>query len=87
MIEEELQRRIKEFEVQDQCDKQKKSPKVHKKKTEASTVQHESDSEELQQASLVNSQTNVASNGTSNGTSNGNHKENGQNGNAAKHET
>lgn len=71
MIEEEIQRRIKEQEQHEQHEKHKKSPKVHKKKDEA-----------IDEAQLNTDSTpaaNGAANGThvNNGTTNGNHHENG----------
>lgn len=76
MIEEEIQRRIKEQEAQDQQDKMRKSPRLKKHDTDATGPQSETDD---QQDTAVQ-----------NGTSNGHHHENepAQNVNGtAEHET
>ena len=65
MIEEEIQRRIKEQEPHDHHDKPKKSAKIHKKADDA---------EETSQDSEIIDE---ATNGALNGNSNGHHHENG----------
>lgn len=85
MIEEEIQRRIKEQETHEHQEKQKKSPKVQRNKEDGSLEQFESDSEEFPQETLTE---NRAVNGhPSNGTSNGHHNVNGHNENNVEDKT
>lgn len=80
MIEEEIQRRIKEQEAQDQQDKMRKSPRLKKRDdTDATGPESEIDDQQNSQDAAIE-----------NGTSNGHHHENGsaQNVNGiAEHET
>ena len=67
MIEEEIQRRIKEQEAQDQQDKMRISPKLKKRDdTDATGVESETDDQQNSQDAAVE-----------NGASNGHHHENG----------
>lgn len=80
MIEEELQRRIKDQEAHEQHEKPKKSPKVHKKKIEVDGAVNDSDVDESpHEVSAVNGTQNGEHQQT-NGASNGHHHENGHNG-------
>lgn len=102
LIEEELQRRIKEHEAHEHPEKPRKSPKNRKKKEEHEEVAHDSDKEEHEEdVAVLNGTANVqnghehtngvTTNGHTNGTTNGHH-ENGHNKNgfdekSANHET
>lgn len=85
MIEEEIQRRIKEQEAHDQPEKPKRS-RSHKKKDGLSDAPVESETDEHHSETPA---TNGTANEQTNGTSNGHHHENGhnENGTATKHET
>lgn len=75
MIEEEIQRRIKEQEAQDHHDKMKKSPKIHKKQDENETSQDSDIVDQQEEAPTTNGTRN--GHHESNGTANGHNHENG----------